>query len=306
MTRLLVTGASGLLGLNLCLRASEQGHTVTGLAHTRDLREIPFELKHVDLLDTHQALGLIEDASPDAIIHCAAIANINAAQQSPEITQNLNVVVPGRLAEKAADWQIPFIHISSDAVFDGLSGGYRESDSPNPLSLYARSKLESEDMVLGSYPNALVARVVFFGWSLSGRRSLSEFFFNHLQSGQRVRGFTDTYFAPLYVEDLADLLLEMLAQGLSGIYHVTSPQALSKYTFGVRIAQRFGFDFELIEPVKAADVDRGAPRSLNLTLKPDKLQADLGCPLPTVDDGIEKLYQRWQEGYPAYLQSLAA
>jgi len=305
MTRLLVTGATGLLGLNLSLRASEQRYTVIGLAHTRKLREIPFELQYVDLLDTQQALNVIQDTKVDAIIHCAAIANINAAEQFPEITQRLNVGVPARLAEKAADWQIPFIHISSDAVFDGRTGGYVESDSPNPLSLYARSKLESEEGVLGINPKAMVARVVFFGWSLSGTRSLSEFFFNNLRAGQSVQGFTDTYFSPLYVEDLADLLLEMLARGLSGVYHVTSLQAMSKYTFGVNIAQRFGFDPSLIEPVRAADLDRGAIRSLNLTLKPDKLQADLDCPLPTVDDGIEKLYQRWQEGYPAYLQRLA-
>lgn len=305
MTRLLVTGATGLLGLNLSLRASEQRYTVIGLAHTRKLREIPFELQYVDLLDTQQALNVIQDTKVDAIIHCAAIANINAAEQFPEITQILNVGVPARLAEKAADWQIPFIHISSDAVFDGRTGGYVESDSPNPLSLYARSKLESEEGVLGINPKAMVARVVFFGWSLSGTRSLSEFFFNNLRAGQSVQGFTDTYFSPLYVEDLADLLLEMLARGLSGVYHVTSLQAMSKYTFGVNIAQRFGFDPSLIEPVRAADLDRGAIRSLNLTLKPDKLQADLDCPLPTVDDGIEKLYQRWQEGYPAYLQRLA-
>jgi len=305
MTRLLVTGATGLLGLNLSLRASEQRYTVIGLAHTRKLREIPFELQYVDLLDTQQALNVIQDTKVDAIIHCAAIANINAAEQFPEITQILNVGVPARLAEKAADWQIPFIHISSDAVFDGRTGGYVESDSPNPLSLYARSKLESEEGVLGINPKAMVARVVFFGWSLSGTRSLSEFFFNNLRAGQSVQGFTDTYFSPLYVEDLADLLLEMLARGLSGVYHVTSLQAMSKYTFGVNIAQRFGFDPSLIEPVSAADLDRGAIRSLNLTLKPDKLQADLDCPLPTVDDGIEKLYQRWQEGYPAYLQRLA-
>ena len=305
MTRLLVTGATGLLGLNLSLRASEQRYTVIGLAHTRKLREIPFELQYVDLLDTQQALNVIQDTKVDAIIHCAAIANINAAEQFPEITQILNVGVPARLAEKAADWQIPFIHISSDAVFDGRTGGYVESDSPNPLSLYARSKLESEAGVLRNNPKAMVARVVFFGWSLSGTRSLSEFFFNNLRAGQSVQGFTDTYFSPLYVEDLADLLLEMLARGLSGVYHVTSLQAMSKYTFGVNIAQRFGFDPSLIEPVRAADLDRGAIRSLNLTLKPDKLQADLDCPLPTVDDGIEKLYQRWQEGYPAYLQRLA-
>jgi dTDP-4-dehydrorhamnose reductase len=147
--------------------------------------------------------------------------------------------------------------------------------------------------------------VVFYGWSLSGARSLSEFFFNNLRDGQRVKGFTDTHFSPLYTEDLADALLEMLDASLSGLYHVVSPENLSKYEFGVRIAQRFGFEPGLVEPVRMHEVKRGAPRSLNLVLSPEKVQAALGHPLPTVDEGIERFYHRWQDKYPQKLRSFA-
>lgn len=303
--RLLITGASGLLGLNLCLLAGAQGHQVTGLSYSQRLRGIPFNLKQVDLRDEKRALGLIEDADPEAIIHCAAIANINAAEKDPISTNQINTVVPGWLAGAAASWDIPFVHISSDAVFDGAVGGYRETDIPHPLSRYAQSKLEGEQAVQEANPSAIVARVVFYGWSLSGKRSLSEFFFNHLLEGKSANGFVDTFFCPLYVEDLGQILLEMIEKGCSGLYHVTSPESLSKYEFGVRIAQRFGFDPDLIVPIRASEIDRGAVRSLNLTLRSDKLEAALGHPLPSVDEGIEKLYQRWQEGLPAYLQSLA-
>ena len=304
--RLLITGATGLLGLNLSLVASARGHQVIGLSHSRKLSAIPFDLYQVDLLDTDRALTVIADARPEAIIHCAAQADINAAEKAPEKTMALNRDVPARLAAISSEWGIPYIYISSDAVFDGQVGGYSELDPTNPLSLYARTKLAGEQAVQAAHPDAMIARVVFFGWSLSGKRSLSEFFFNNLQSGQSVKGFTDTYFSPLYVEDLADLLLDSLVASLSGIYHLTSPQGLSKYEFGVRIAHRFGFDPTLIEPVRAAETDRGVARSLTLTLRSDKAQAALGRPLPSVDEGIEKFYQRWQDGYPGYLQSLAA
>lgn len=304
--RLLITGATGLLGLNLSLVASARGHWVMGLSHSRKLSAIPFELRQVDLLDVDRALAVIADAKPEAIIHCAAQADINAAEKAPKQTMALNRDVPAHLAAFSSEWGIPYIYISSDAVFDGQVGGYVESDPTNPLSLYARTKLAGEQAVQAAHPDAMIARVVFFGWSLSGKRSLSEFFFNHLQSGNPVKGFTDTYFSPLYAEDLAELLLDALAASHSGIYHFTSPQSLSKYEFGVRIARRFGFDPTLIEPVRAAEMDRGVARSLNLTLRSDKAQADLGKPLPSVDEGIEKFYQRWQDGYPAYLQSLAA
>ena len=303
--RLLVTGASGLLGLNLSLAASTAGHQVTGLVHTRPLVGVPFFTRQVNLLDGTAALDCIESAKPDAIIHCAAVANLDAAEKSPELAQHLNAEIPGILAEAASKWGLPFIHISTDAVFDGQSKGYEESDSTNPLSVYAQTKLAGEQAVQAAHSEALIARVVFYGWSLSGKRSLSEFFYNNLQAGQKIKGFTDTYFCPLYVEDLAEALLEMLAKGLTGIYHVVSPEHLSKYEFGLRIARRFGLDPDLIEPVSSADAERGVKRSLGLILNTEKVQNALERTLPSVDDGIDRLYERWQEGYHTQLQSFA-
>ena len=303
--RLLVTGATGLLGLNLCLVASKGGVDVTGTAHTRGLQNIPFEFLSFDLLDTEQVLNAIEAVHPDGIIHCAAIANMNTARDHPEMTMKVNGEAPGILAEAANRLGIRFLHISTDAVFDGSKGDYVETDPTNPLSIYARTKLAGEQAVSAAYPDAIIARVVFFGWSLSGSRSLSEFFFNHLGSGEQVKGFDDTFFSPLYVEDLAEILLDMIQTNLAGVYHLVSPDKLSKYDFGTRIARRFGYDPGLIEPVRGGKVERGASRSLNLHLKPDKAQDVLGYSFPTVDEGIDRMYQRWQEGYPDYLQNLA-
>ncbi len=301
--RLIVTGATGLLGLNLSLTAAAQGHAVTGLAHTRQLNGIPFTLKNVDLLNMDRALAMMTALEPEAVIHCAAIANLGVAENNPDLAYQVNAAVPGRLAKWAAEAGIPFVHISTDAVFDGAVGGYREDDSTHPLSVYAQTKLAGEEAVGDANPDALIARVVFYGWSLSGKRSLSEFFFNQLKAGNRLKGFVDAIFCPLYVEDLAETLLEMLLHKLTGIYHVVSPESLSKYDFGVGIAQRFGFDPGLIEPVEMRSLDRDAPRALNLTLSTDKVQADLGHALPSIAEGIERLYQRWQEGYPAQLQT---
>ncbi len=303
--RLLVTGATGLLGLNFCLAASEDGHQVTGLANSRGLQDIPFELLKIDLINTGQALNAIEAIHPDGIIHCAAIANMNTAREHPEMTMKVNGEVPGILAEKAYRLGIRFLHISTDAVFDGEKGNYVETDPTNPLSIYARTKLAGEQAVSDANPDAIIARVVFFGWSLSGSRSLSEFFFNHLKAGEPIKGFIDTFFSPLYVEDLSKILLELVSNDLTGVFHVVSPDKLSKYDFGRRIAKRFGFDPELVEPICGGEVDRGASRSLNLHLNPDKAQAALGYAFPTVDEGIDRMHQRWQEGYPDNLHNLA-
>ncbi len=300
--RLLITGASGLLGVNLSLVAARQGHAVTGLAHSRMLHGVPFEVQAVDLLDPEQSKVVIEKAQPDALIHCAAVADVNTAEMKPDLAQKLNAEVPGLLAAEAARQNIPFMHISTDAVFNGRRGDYKEDDPPDPLSVYARTKLAGEKAVQAVNSAALVIRTVFYGWSLSGRRSLAEFFVNRLKAGEHLQGFADTYFCPLYVEDLAELLLGMFSKRLSGTFHLVSSEGISKYDFGVRIACRFGYDPALITPVNARELDRGARRSLNLTLNSDKAANALGHPLPTIDDGLERFYQRWQEGYPERLQ----
>ncbi len=301
--RLVVSGASGLLGLNLSLAAKKSGFDVTGLINNNHLKGVPFNVEKVDLLQIKEAIQKIKQIRPEGMIHCAAIADLNYAERHPELTQKLNGVVPGALAAAAAEWGIPFIHISTDAVFDGIVGNYRETDSTNPLSVYAKTKFEGEQAVLDVYQSAVVARVVFFGWSLTGRRSLSEFFVNNLQAGNIVDGYTDTFFSPLYVEDLAATLLKILNENLSGIYHVVSPQSISKYEFGVRIAKEFGFDPLLIKPTQRKKIKNGVQRSLNLVLNPKKIQIALDKKMPTVDEGIKTMYQRWIEGYPNSLQS---
>ena len=189
-------------------------------------------------------------------------------------------------------------------MFDGQRGGYTEEDAPNPLSVYARTKLDGERAVLQANPQAIIARVNLFGWSLTGRRSLGEFFFYNLQAGKRVKGFTDVYFCPLLANELAQVLLKMLAAGLSGLYHVVSRECLSKYDFGVRLARRFGLDETLITAASVAQGGLKAARSPNLTLRNDKLAQALGEPLPSVSTGLEGLYTLYQQGYPQWLKRL--
>jgi dTDP-4-dehydrorhamnose reductase len=196
------------------------------------------------------------------------------------------------------------VHISTDSVFDGKRGYYSENDTPNPLGVYSRTKQAGEIAVAEADPSAIIARVVLFGWSATGKRSLAEFFYNNLSAGKPVNGFTDVYFCPLLANDLGQLLIAMLAHNLSGLYHVVSSEHLSKYEFGVRIARRFGLDERLIQPVSIADAGLKATRSPNLILRTDKLTKDLGTPPPGIDSGIEKFYQLYESGYAQQLKEL--
>ena len=290
--RILVTGASGLLGMNFSMQVKTE-HSISAVVNSHGLRSLDFDSIPVDLLAKNVIPQLIDKTEPDWILHCAAIAGIDRSDNQEELSQKLNAEIPGVLSLEAKKRNIRLLHISTDAVFDGKKGNYSEEDLTNPMSVYAKTKLAGERAVLEANSDALVARVVFYGWSLFGNRSLSEFFINNLLKGKQVKGFTNLQFCPLQVNHLADILLEMMKKNLSGIYHAVSSESLSKYDFGVKLAQKFALDAGLIAPVK----NNRENRSLNLTLNTDKLTKELGHAMPNIQIGIEHLFEQFNTGY---------
>ncbi|MFC2028974.1 SDR family oxidoreductase [Chloroflexota bacterium] len=298
--RILITGASGLLGLNLSLEALKT-HQVIGVDRSK-LAGVPFELLHMDLLEKDAVERMLEETRPDCLIHCAALADVDTCEKDPVASRRLNADLPAEIALSCANHALPMLHISTDAVFDGTKEHpYFEDDIPNPLSVYAANKLEGEKKVLEVGPAAIVARVNFFGWSLTGKRSLAEFFVSNLRAGNKIKGFTDVFFCPMFVADLAQTLLKMLKKGLSGLYHVVGSEVLSKVEFGLAIARQFGYDPELIQPVLVDQSDLVAVRSRNLHLSTDKLSTDLGENIPGFSTGLPKFYTQFQQGYPQKL-----
>jgi dTDP-4-dehydrorhamnose reductase len=301
MTRFLITGASGLLGLNMALQLTDEGHVVFGVVHQNPLQNVPFTAVHADLAQNTEVNRLLEMSSPDVVIHCAALANIDICETQPELAIRLNAELPGYFAAAASRTGVQFVHISTDAVFDGQRGNYFEIDAAHPINAYAQTKLTGERKVSEANPDAIIARVNFYGWSLRGQRSLAEWFHRNLSDGNVIKGFTDVFFCPLFVGDLVDILQRMVQKKLNGIYHVLSPESLSKYDFGRRIALQFGFDDKLITPISVEEGGLKAVRSPNLTLRTDKLVHDLGMPLPDQTSGLQRFYQQAQQDYPAQL-----
>jgi dTDP-4-dehydrorhamnose reductase len=154
-----------------------------------------------------------------------------------------------------------------------------------------------------AYPQAMIARVNFYGWSLGGRRSLAEFFVNNLSEGKNVNGFTDVTFCPMLVNDTARLLLEMLHKNLSGLYHVVGAQNMSKYQFGVDVARTFGLREDLISPRSVERSELTAKRSHNLWLSTHKLSTELGHEIPPFSTGLAEFYTQFQQGYPQKIRS---
>jgi dTDP-4-dehydrorhamnose reductase len=301
--RILITGASGLLGLNLALETTRR-HTVFGTVNHHDLKTDAFTVIQTDLLAPGAVEHLLESTQPDWVIHCAALANLDACEADPLLAQKLNTDLPRTLASHVARSGARLVHISTDSIFDGLRGDYSEEDIPTPVGVYSRTKMNGELAVNSADPTAIIARVNLFGWSLTGNRSLAEFFFNNLSLGKQVMGFTDVFFCPLLANELAYIFVRMLEKNLNGLYHVVSSESLSKYDFGVRLAQRFNLDGNLINPTSVTQSGLKATRSPNLTLRSDKLARAIGKSLPTLSTGLDRLYTLYQQGYPHMLRNM--
>jgi dTDP-4-dehydrorhamnose reductase len=302
MTRILITGASGLLGINLAMEAMVE-HEVVGVDRGK-LKSPPFRVFSMEHLNRGAIDPILDTVQPDWLVNCTAMTNLEVCEKYPEQARRLNTDLPAQLASACAERAIRFVHISTDAVFDGEKMDYyTEEDVPNPLGLYSKTKLDGEHAVFAENPDALVARVNFFGWSLSGTHSLGEFFVNNLSEGKNVNGFIDIIFCPILVNVTARLLLEMLQKNLSGLYNVVGGQSMSKYQFGVEIARTFGLREDLILPRSVLTSELTAKRSPNLRLSTHKLSTDLGHDIPPFSTSLGEFYTQFQQGYPQKIRS---
>ena len=278
-------------------------HDVTGVVFTHDLKGTPFKCISAELLGKDMFAQVLDQVQPDWVIHCAALANLDECEEDPAFAEIMNSELPGEVA-RATVGRARLVHISTDAVFDGSQGGYSEEDEPNPLNVYSRTKLAGEWAVMEANPDAIIARVNLFGWSLKGRRSLSEWFFYNMQAGKAVKGFTDVTFCPLLANDIATILCDMLENKLSGLYHMVGSKCISKYDFGQAVAKTCGLDGKLLSPISVKDFGLKAVRSNNLCLSTDKISGALHREIPDYSTGLEQLYALYQQGYPQVIRNM--
>jgi dTDP-4-dehydrorhamnose reductase len=288
--KILLTGVSGLLGINFAITAAAQ-HEVLGICHKQVIHSDVFKTTTLDLFDENALSDLITTWRPDCIVHCAALADVDRCEEQPELAHQINVQLTEHIAKIAAIFGVKLLFISTDAVFNGERQLYTELDSTHPINVYGTTKVKAEELVLKYCENAIIARVNFYGWSVTGTRSLAEWVINNLRKNITINGFTDICFCPLLANSLATILLKMLAAELSGIYHVVSSQKITKYEFAVNLAKQFSLDETLIVPSSVHHANTKAKRPQNIVLNNRKLISALGNIIPATHDDIRIFHQ---------------
>ncbi|GBC77521.1 dTDP-4-dehydrorhamnose reductase [bacterium HR08] len=262
--RVLVTGAGGLLG-RYVVRAFARAASVWAMRR-----------EDLDVRDRQQVERLVRELRPQVVINCAALSNVDLCEREPELAFQVNAEGPRHLAEACRAIEAELVHISTDYVFDGSKGApYTIADPPHPINRYGASKWAGEEAVRRAWARHYIIRPArIFGL---GGKNFASALPQLLRTQPLLRAIVDEVGSPTYAADLAARILEILARGRPGTYHVTNRGVCSWYEFACEVARHLGCDRVRIEPVRSADLERPARRPLYTELR-CLLSEQLGLP----------------------------
>jgi dTDP-4-dehydrorhamnose reductase len=308
-----VTGATGLLGSRVSLRARERKHQVVEIGFSRYNGEsVPdgVQRRQLDLRDEAAVTRQLLEDFPDAIVNAAAATENRSCLADQESARILNVNLPAWLGRLSHHLSARFIQVSTEQVFDGQIGdgrSYEPSDQPNPLNLYGRLKLEGERAALehGKDFTAVVRIPLLQGNSPSGLRSLHERLFMLWSKGEKPRMFTDQYRQTCTAENAAEAIVELCEKPrLTGVFHWAGQDCLSRLELGLAIARHFKIPEDWIIPAQMSGDPNFADQPLRLPLHTGKLQRELRTRPESLPEQLDKLvvpppFRQWFHELPA-------
>jgi dTDP-4-dehydrorhamnose reductase len=303
--RLLITGISGLLGLNLAVCARAR-FTVSGCYSAHPVVLPGVDAIGVDVRSEEAFHRLVARVRPDLVVHTVGMSSVDACEKDPGQAQELNVDAAEVVARVARGAGARLVHISTDHLFDGERPRRREDDALAPLNAYAKTKAEAEAVVLREHPEALVVRTNFYGWGTSVRVSFSDWIVRALRAGEPLTMFTDVYFSPLFVDDLADTMFDLLERGIAGVVNIAGGERLSKYEFALRTADVFGLPPGKVQATSVERAALRASRPKDMSLDVGRVEAALGRRMPTAREGLMGLRRAGEQGRAADLEQAVA
>ncbi|MGZ4902431.1 MAG: dTDP-4-dehydrorhamnose reductase [Halobacteriota archaeon] len=287
MTRVLITGGSGLLGRALQREASKYKIEALGTYHRASHeRGIP-----LDITNREHVSATIQRLKPDWIIHAAAMTDVDRCERERDKAWQANALGTKNVVDAGRESGARMIYISTDFVFDGEHGPYAEEDATHPINVYGESKLAGERFVLAEPDNAVARVCVLYG---SDKPNFVTWVVESLRVGTPVNVVNDQYNTPTYTNNCAQALLGLCERHLTGIYHVSGREQLSRYDFACAIADVFGLDGKLINVASTDMLRQQARRPKNSALRVDKAERALGMRLADVHEGLCALRDEWR------------
>lgn len=290
--KILVTGSNGLLGQKLLYSLKEDASVelhATGRGENRLRDQTGYRYWSSDLTDQQQCIETIRTISPDCIIHTAAMTDVDACERDPDACRKNNVDSVRYLLDACSGRDTHFIYLSTDFVFDGQSGPYRETDAVGPLSVYAQSKWEAEQLVMHSgLPWTIIRTMIIYGVTDDRQRSnIVLWTKKSLEAGQSIRVISDQFRGPTLAEDLATACIHAATNKRTGLFHVSGKEVMSILDIAYAVADYFNLDKSHIAPVTTGELGQPALRPLRTGFIIEKAERELDFHPHSLAEGIE-------------------
>ncbi len=290
--RVLITGSNGLLGQKMLHLIRETVPEIELFACSRGENRVTkitgFQYQSVNLSSKEEVDSIIDWAKPDAIIHTAAMTNVDACEQNKDECWASNVKAVEYLLNAASKYNSHFLHLSTDFVFDGEDGPYKEEDQPNPLSYYGNSKWEAEKLVQKYVgPWSIARTIIIYGIVEDMSRSnLILWAKSALEKGERLNIVNDQFRAPVLAEDLAKGCWSIIKNKANGIYHLAGHNTQSIVDIVRRVAKFYGLDQSNIHETSSASLNQAAKRPPRTGFVLDKAKKDLNYSPLSLEEGM--------------------
>jgi dTDP-4-dehydrorhamnose reductase len=293
---ILITGASGLLGSKIAEITPKTYRVYSGYnTHQAQYGEQVF----LDITKPGIVKQVFELTNPDVVIHCAALTSVDYCERNPELAYQINVNGTKNIVSNSEEKDSYLVHISTDYVFDGQKGDYKEHDQTNPINTYGKTKLESERIFQESSIDYCIARtsVIYGNRPAAGKENFVLWLIKSLHDGKQVNIITDQLISPTYNHNLAEMIFEASIRRLMGIYHLAGASHLNRYTFSKKVAREFNLNEELINPVTSSEMNWNAQRPKNSTLNTSKARQTLSHKPLKIEQALKQLHDELKYEY---------
>ena len=285
MKKILITGSTGQLG-NTLGKVFKSRYDLVFTSRTKPNKNTNYFLDITNLLLVKDMVSAI---SPDIIINLAALTNVDLCESNPDLAHAINFHGVKNLVNV---YKGPIIHLSTDYVFDGKLGQYKENDITNPINVYGVSKYKAEKILLEESKESLVIRTnVLYDYQSKAKSSFLNWVVDSLKRGEKIKVVDDQFNNPTWTDSISVVIDRAIKADLNGLIHWGDLDWISRYDFANKIANKFNLQSNLIEPIKTEELNQVAPRPLNGGLDTTLAQDLLRLEPPQIDDCLNQIIE---------------
>lgn len=290
--KVLITGSNGLLGQKLVkLLKSDFNVLATSTGENLIFDKVGYQYQTMDITNFQELKLTFDSFKPDYVINTAAMTNVDGCEDSKSKCDEVNVFAVRKMTSLCQKYNSHFIHISTDFIFDGENGPYKEKDIPNPLSYYGKSKLESEKIVSSTEINWTILRtIILYGTADQLQRSnIVLWGRSALKNGQKLNIIDDQFRSPTLAEDLAEACKLVIEKDALGIFHISGKDIMSIFEMVERMAEFYKYDKSNINKISSITLNQKAKRPPKTGFILDKAIRELGYKPHSFEHGLQIL-----------------